>query len=877
MLLIIQTTSTNMWVSPPHHSKGEDSIRNHNGFVSFIKFSRISRLSSNAYNSYTTVLPSGFSKQPINQPIRDYNTQIRKFCEMGNLKMAMDLVSNAKISELELATYCSILQLCADVKSLDDGRKVHSIIDSSDIGIHNALGPKLVFMYLSCGDLTEGRRIFDKIANEKVFLWNMLLNEYAKIGNFVESIILYEKMQELGVEANSYTFSCVLKCYAAKKSVAQGERVHGYLLRLGFGSYNPVVNSLISFYFKCGRTDSACKLFDKLCDRDVITWNSMISGYTVNNLADKGIEAFIDMLTMGIRVDLATIISVLAACANLGVISLGRSLHAYAIKAGLNKEITFNNILLDVYSKCGDMDSATQIFHNLGERSVVSCTSMIAGYARDGLSDKAIALFHEMKMEGIKPDIFSVTSILHACACSGSLENGKELHNYIRANNMDLNVPVSNALMDMYAKSGSMEDALSIFRQMPIKDTVSWNTMIAGYSKNSMPNEAIHLFVAMQQELKPDIITVTCVLPSCASLAALDRGREVHAHILRNGLALDNHVSNALVDMYVKCGALVLARSLFDKTPVKNLVSWIVMIAGYGMHGFGREAIAAFKEMRKTGIVPDEVSFISILYACSHSGLLHEGWRFFDTMRNDCKIEPKLEHYACMVDLLARSGKLSKAYGFIETMPIEPNAAVWGALLRGCRIHHDIKLAEKVAEHAFELEPDNMGYYVLLANIYAEAQKWEEVKELKERIGRRSLRKNPDCSWIEFKGKHHIFVDGVNSYPQAKKIDSLLKKWSTKMKEGGYFLKLNYALTKGEQMQKETTLCGHTERLAMAFGILSLPPRKVIRITKNLRVCIDCHEMAKYVSKMVGREIVLRDSNRFHQFKNGSCSCRGYW
>lgn len=246
-------------------------------------------------------------------------------------------------------------------------------------------------------------------------------------------------------------------------------------------------------------------------------------------------------------------------------------------------------------------------------------------------------------------------------------------------------------------------------------------------------------------------------------------------------------------------------------------------------------------------------------------------------MRNDCKIEPKLEHYACMVDLLARSGKLSKAYGFIETMPIEPNAAVWGALLRGCRIHHDIKLAEKVAEHAFELEPDNMGYYVLLANIYAEAQKWEEVKELKERIGRRSLRKNPDCSWIEVKGKHHIFVDGVNSYPQAKKIDSLLKKWSTKMKEEGYFLRLNYALTKGEQMQKETTFCGHTERLALAFGILSLPPRKVIRITKNLRVCIDCHEVAKYVSKMVGREIVLRDSNRFHQFKNGSCSCRGYW
>ncbi|XP_058199768.1 pentatricopeptide repeat-containing protein DOT4, chloroplastic [Rhododendron vialii] len=878
MLLLTETTSTTMRVSPQHHCPGQNSLTSQNGFVSFPKSSTTSRaVSSDMGNPHTTLPPSGSFKKPINQPITDCNTQIRKFCEVGNLRMAMDLVCNAQKSELELATYCSVLQLCADFKSLDEGRKVHSFIDSCGIEMQNALAPKLAFMYLSCGDLREGRRVFDRMANEKVFLWNMLLSEYAKIGNFEESIMLYERMVEFGVEANSYTFSCILKCLAAKKSVVKGERVHGYLLKLGFGAYNTVVNSLIAFYFKCGRTESARKLFDELCDRDVITWNSMISGYTANGLAEKGVEVFIDMLRTGIRLDLATIVSVLAASANVGVISLGRSLHAYAIKAGFNKEITFNNTLIGMYTNCGDIDGASHIFYNLGERSVVSCTSMIAGYARDGLSDKAIALFHEMKMEGIKPDIFSVTSILHACACSGSLEDGKEVHNYIRENNMDLDVSVSNALMDMYAKCGSMEDALSVFSQMLIKDIVSWNTMIGGYSKNSMPNEALHLFGAMQQELKPDIVTLTCVLPSCASLAALDRGREVHAHSLRNGLAFDNYVVNALIDMYVKCGALVLAQSLFDKTPVKDLVSWVVMVAGYGMHGFGREAIAAFKKMRKAGIVADEVSFISILHACSHSGLLHEGWRFFDIMRNDCNIKPKLEHYACMVDLLARSGKLSKAYRFVETMPIEPDASVWGALLCGCRIHHDVKLAEKVAEHIFKLEPDNMRYYVLIATIYAEAEKWEEVKKLKERIGRRGLRKNPCCSWIEIKGKHHIFVAGDNSYPQAKTIDSLIKEWSTKMKAEGYFPKLRYALTKGEHMQKETPRCGHTERRAMAFGIMSFPPGKIIRITKNLRVCSECHEMAKYVSKKVGSEIVLRDSNRFHHFKNGSCSCRGYW
>ncbi|BFG27957.1 hypothetical protein CerSpe_142310 [Prunus speciosa] len=295
------------------------------------------------------------------------------------------------------------------------------------------------------------------------------------------------------------------------------------------------------------------------------------------------------------------------------------------------------------------------------------------------------------------------------------------------------------------------------------------------------------------------------------------------------------------------------------------------------MHGFGREAITAFNEMRKSGIKPDSISFISILYACSHSGLLDEAWRFFDSMRNEYSIVPKLEHYACMVDLLARTGNLTKAYKFINKMPIEPDATIWGSLLCGCRIHHDVKLAEKVAERVFELEPENTGYYVLLANIYAEAEKWEAVKTLRERIGRQGLKKNPGCSWIEIKGKVQIFVAGNSSHPQATKIESLLKRLRLKMKEEGYSPKMQYALIDADEMEKEVALCGHSEKLAIAFGILNLPPEKTIRVTKNLRVCGDCHEMAKFISKTSRREIVLRDSNRFHHMKDGSCSCRGFW
>uniref|UniRef100_A0A9I9CF68 DYW domain-containing protein n=1 Tax=Cucumis melo TaxID=3656 RepID=A0A9I9CF68_CUCME len=706
----------------------------------------------------------------------DSSRKIVEFCEVGDLKNAMELLCSSQNSNFDLDAFCSILQLCAERKSIRDGRRVHSIIESSGVIIDGILGVKLVFMYVKCGDLKEGRMIFDKLSESKVFIWNLMISEYLGNGNYGESINLFKQMLELGIKPNSYTFSSVLKCFAAVASVEEGRQVHGLIYKLGYNSYNTVVNSLISFYFVGRKVRCAQKLFDELTDRDVISWNSMISGYVKN-----------------------------------------------------------------------------------------------------GLSDGAIKLFDEMKSRGVVPDVYAVTSILHACAINGNLKSGQIVHDYIRENNLETNSFVSNALTDMYAKCGSMKDAHDVFSHMKKKDVISWNTMIGGYSKNRLPNEALTLFAEMQSESKPDGTTVACILPACASLAALDRGREIHGYALRNGYSEDKYVVNALLDMYVKCGLLVLARSFFDMILNKDLVSWTVMIAGYGMHGFGSEAINTFNQMRMTGIKPDEVSFISILYACSHSGLLDEGWKIFSIMKKECQIEPNLEHYACMVDLLARTGNLVKAHKFIQTMPIKPDATIWGALLCGCRIHHDVKLAEKVAERIFELEPENTGYYVLLANIYAEAEKWEEVQKLRKRIGQRGLKKNPGCNWIEIKGKVNIFVAGDCSKPQAKKIELLLKRLRSKMKEEGYSPKTTYALLNADEREKEVALCGHSEKLAMAFGMLNLPPGKTIRVTKNLRVCGDCHEMAKFMSKSVSREIILRDSSRFHHFKDGSCSCRGFW
>lgn len=877
LILMAKTSPSNFFVSPNNKNHIQNSVQSSNAFIFNKPYPRSKLLSSNLHTFYATMPVSASLTKSKDYKITDSNTKICKLCEMGNLKKAIELLCMSKETKIESSTYCYILQLCAELNSLQDGKQVHSIICSSGISIDSVLGSKLVFMYVTCGDLREGRLVFDKIENENVFLWNLMINGYAKIGDFKESVYLFKKMLVLGIQVNSHAVSCVLKCFAALGSVKEGEWVHGYLLKLGFGAYNSVVNSLIAFYWKNRRVEGACKLFDELSDRDVVSWNSMISGYVANGLHEKGLDVFKEMLYLGVDIDLTTMVSVIPACVNYGDVSLGRAVHAFAVKAQFDRKTTFSNTLLDLYAKCGDLDCAIQVFEKMGEKNVVSWTSLIAGYAREGLSDGAIRLFHEMEREGVKPDTFTITTVLHACACNGSLENGKDVHNYIRENDMQSNIFVCNALMDMYAKCGSMEDANSVFLEMPVKDIISWNTMIGGYSKNGLPNEALSLFGAMVHESKPDGRTMACILPACASLAALARGREIHGYALRNGCFSDQHVANALVDMYVKCGLLVLARLLFDMIPMKDLISWTVMIAGYGMHGFGNEAIAVFNEMRQAGVPPDEVSFISILYACSHSGLVDDGWRFFNIMRNECNIEPQSEHYACIVDLLVRTGKLPMAYKFIKSMPFEPDATIWGALLSGCRIHHDVRLAEKVAEHVFELEPENTGYYVLLANIYAEAEKWEEVKKLRQKICRQGLKKSPGCSWIEVKGKFHIFVAGDRANPLAKRINSLLKQLRSKMKEEGYFPKMRYALINADGLEKEMALCGHSEKLAMAFGILSLPPGKTIRVTKNLRVCGDCHEMAKFMSKTTGREIVLRDSNRFHHFKDGVCCCRGIW
>lgn len=343
------------------------------------------------------------------------------------------------------------------------------------------------------------------------------------------------------------------------------------------------------------------------------------------------------------------------------------------------------------------------------------------------------------------------------------------------------------------------------------------------------------------------------------------------------GLEENVYVGTSVVDMYCKCGRVEMARKAFNRMKDKNIKSWSAMVAGYGMHGRGREALHVFDEMLESGEKPNYITFVSVLAACSHSGLVNEGRHWFRVMKKDFGIDPGVEHYGCIVDLLGRAGCLTEAYGLIKEMRIKPDFVVWGALLSACRTHKDVELAEISADKLFELDPTNCGYYVLLSNIYADAGRWKDVERMRILIKNRGIAKPPGYSLVELKGKSHMFMVGDRRHPRHEEIYSYLEKLRIRMKEAGYVPDTGSVLHDVDEEEKETVLRVHSEKLALAFAILNTVPGSAILIIKNLRVCGDCHSAIKLIAKLEGREVVVRDSHRFHHFKDGLCSCGDYW
>ncbi|MQL93950.1 hypothetical protein Taro_026588 [Colocasia esculenta] len=549
------------------------------------------------------------------------------------------------------------------------------------------------------------------------------------------------------------------------------EQLHAQLTTTGFIHHIPSLNKLLSLSLSSplegGGLAYACELFDRACWSSIVVWNTIIRGLVNHNFPTRAIWVYVKMLKESAFLpDRFTFPSLFKACSQSTASFVGRTLHGQVIRSELGHDAYVQATLINMYAACGDLRSARAVFDRIdGRRSQVAWSSMISGYARNGCPEEALGLLLEMEESGQEPDEVTMTSAISACGELRELAYGKKLHSRAEQSAGSVGVVLGTALVDMYAKCGALDSARKVFDQMPVRNVVAWSAMISGCAQNNQCQEALRIFKNMLAEAdeKPNEITIMAALSACAQMGDLDMGRWVHEYMNKAQPEHSTAVQNSMIDMYSKCGRIDIACQIFDNVAEKDIVSWNVMIAGLARHGLGDLALENFSLMQEAGLQPDDITFIAVLSACSHAGLVEEGCCYYHDMSKKYAITPKLEHHGCMVDLFCRAGMLDEAEEFIRELPVEPKAEIWGALLNGCRIHNNARLGKNAADRLLDFEPYNDGVYVILSNIFATSKQWEDVREVRALMHGRGIGKTPGCSSIKVGGVLHEFMAGDGS------------------------------------------------------------------------------------------------------------------
>ncbi|KAL4561083.1 hypothetical protein LXL04_033245 [Taraxacum kok-saghyz] len=601
------------------------------------------------------------------------------------------------------------------------------------------------------------------------------------------------------------------------------------------------------------------------------------------------------------------LLQLLRLCANRRLTSHGKSLHARILNLGLDSYGALPNTLISMYGKCGLINDAVQLFDEMPQRDLVSWASILTAYNQSNLPNRALSLFPLMSTRDcLQPDHFVFATLVNSCAAMNALQIGNQLHAQIILSPFSSDDVVKSSLVDMYAKCGSVDAARAVFETISSKNPISWTAMISGYARSGRKSDAIdllrdmkesnlfswtalisgliqsghivsafHLFIEMRKEgIKiTDPFILSTIIVASANLSALELGKQVHSLVLKLGFQSSLYISNSLIDMYAKCSDIIAAKTTFHSTLTKDVVSWTSMIVGLAQHGKAKEALSLYDDMLSTGLKPNEVTFIGLIYACSHVGLVSKGRDLFKSMVNRYKLNPNLHHYTCLLDLYSRSGHLNDAENLLNTMPFEIDEAVWASLLSSCKRFGNTQMGIRVADRLLELGVKDPSTFILLSNFYAGGLMWEKVAKVRKLMASMDLKKQPGYSYVNLGTKSEVFYAGEMCHVMKDEIFVLLKDLDEEMRRRGYAPDVSFVLHDWGVKEKEKQLFWHSERLAVAYGLINGVKGSVIRVVKNLRVCGDCHTVLKFVSGIVGREIVVRDASRFHHFKYGKCSC----
>ncbi|ONK61901.1 uncharacterized protein A4U43_C08F34740 [Asparagus officinalis] len=776
-------------------------------------------------------------------------------------------------------SFATVISSCGMVENEKLSLEILAHVIVSGFKDEVSVANSLITLFGKLGKVDIAEHLFNQIKGKDTISWNSMITVYSHEGMCEESLCCFAKMRSYNFKEDYTTLCCLISACNNVDHLKWGQGLHAFAISSGLGSFISVCNTLINMYSVLGKSEDSEIVFYEMPERDLISFNTMMSSYIQSGNDTDALKLFAQLLRANKEPNYVTFANALSACSNPDALLEGKAVHALIVHNNLPGNLLLGNSLITMYSKCNAMNEAKCVFLVIPRRDLISWNTLIGGHVENEEKLKAMQAFVLMREAGIRANYITMVNVLGICSATKDLmKYGMPLHSHIITMGFDSDEFVKNSLISMYAKCGDFDSSGFIFDGLESKTVVSWNAMISSKAHHGRGEEALKHFLEIHHAgVDLDRFNLSGAFAAAAGLPALEEGQQLHCLITKQGFDLDLNVTNAAMDMYSKCGKMDDVLKLLPEPSKRSRLSWNILISSYARHGLYQNAEDTFKEMLCIGPKPDYVTFVSLLSACSHGGLVDKGLEYYKTMSSDFGIAPRIEHCVCMVDLLGRAGRLIEAEKFIEEMPVSPNDFIFRSLLSSSRTQKNLDIGKRAAHCLLELAPSDDSAYVLLSNAYALNGMWEDVNKLRTHMKSIDLTKKPACSWIKLKNKVSSFGIGDWTHPQAKEIQAKLEEILQMVKELGYVPDTSLSLHDTDEEQIEHNLWNHSEKLALAYGLIEAPEGATIRVFKNLRVCGDCHLAYKLVSRAVDRELVLRDPYRFHHFRGGTCSCSDYW
>ncbi|KAH7294593.1 hypothetical protein KP509_27G008800 [Ceratopteris richardii] len=805
--------------------------------------------------------------------------------ESGNLNRDLNTVTEEEIvqaveqthlgSSLDLIAFT--MRKCAEKKNHACALRLYELIHKHVFSSDPSIGPQLILMLLDCGCLHLAEREIKKIKDWDEIALNTFITAIVKRREPDVALPLLNKEDgAASLNSESQIYVEILKVCAEFKYLEQGSKLHAYILDKNLlESEIAIGNTLISMYAKCDDLIKAQNVFDELPARNVVSWNALLAGYARQGLNAEVLARYQKMQNEGIPPNAVTYLCILKACCGLGDVKRGQDIYAeIARKRLLKPKSRLCNMLMDMYVKSGLILKAHEVFDTLANHSVVAWNTLISGYNENGRGSEALQLAEQMQSEGVSPDAFTFACILKACGLSQAIDKGLEIHAIVLKKGLhETDFTVANALVDMYAKCGSLLKARAAFDSLPFRDVISWTSLISGYAEHGPRERALRCFDEMQQQgVSPNAVTYLCILKACGHLGAVSKGSEIHLLAANEG-SLDREllIGSTLVDMYAKFGLLQKAEEVFKRLYRRDVISWNALLAGYAQAGESEHVFLFFDRMRNEGTEPNLVTLTILLNACNHLGLVDKGLDYCMSFSRNFTIIPTVDHFTTIIDLLGRSGQLEKVIASIDKMHIVPDIVVWLTILSACRKWKTVEIGRWAFKEAMQLDCKNISAYICMSLIYLEAGMHQDVNKIEALRLRNQANNDEECCFLrDVNGLVRNFTSSTGHSLQRHRcinLENICNEMNKKMSLGQV----------PNDVPLSDILCKHTERDAVAFALTNTCKGTAVYLKKNVRVCDDCHSAIARLSELEQRKIVIEDSNRHHVFERGKCTCNGYW